>query len=106
MKIIIGAELFDLLQWALDSIGLHDIRVRSEKDLVQELKGFIEISAAFDIESNEAALKAYIKMLQKHVSILEESLKQDWNVKLGKEDEPTEVITEKGLWRFCKASGI
>ena len=98
--------MLDLLEWALNNIERHDIRVKSGKNLVHELKEFTEISAAFDIESNEAALKAWVQLLKRHVSMLEESVKQDWNVKLGKENEPTEVVTHQGDWMFFKASPL
>ena len=98
--------MLDLLEWALNNIERHDIRVKSGKNLVHELKEFTEISAAFDIESNEAALKAWVQLLKRHVSMLEESVKQDWNVKLGKEDEPTEVVNHQGDWLFFKASPL
>ena len=104
--IIQGAEVLDLLEWALESIGVHNIRTKSGKDLTAELKEFVEISSSFDLESNEAALKPYIQMLKRHISLLEESLQQDWNTKLGMENEPNEIITHQGDWLFYKASPL
>ena len=98
--------MLGMLEWALQSIGVHDVRIKDGKNLIAELKQFVEISAAFDIESNEAALKPYLQMLKKQIAALEESVKQDWNTKLGNEDEPTEVVTLEGLWMFCKASPL
>ena len=95
-----------MLEWALQSIGVHDVRIKDGKNLIAELKQFVEISAAFDIESNEAALKPYLQMLKKQIAALEESVNQDWNTKLGNEDEPTEVVLHEGLWMFCKASPL
>ena len=95
-----------MLEWALQSVSVHDVRFKDGKNLIGELKKFVEISAAFDMESNEAALKPYIQMLKKQIAALEESVNQDWNTKLGNEDEPTEVLTHEGPWRFLLASPL
>ena len=46
-----------MLEWALQSVSVHDVRFKDGKNLIGELKKFVEISAAFDMESNEVALK-------------------------------------------------
>ena len=98
--------MLKLLEWALENVGRYDIRAKDGKNLIEELNQFVESSASFDIESNEASLKGYIQMTKKYTSLLEENMKLDWNVKLGKEEEPTEVINHQGNWIFCLASPL